>query len=120
VDNEPAIGRALQLLFEREGMLVATSTSGEAALALIESQRFDLMIVDLRMPDMRGDVLFHLASGAQPQLARRTIFMTGDISDQAAELIHACDCPLVLKPFDLNAMTSAVFGLLPHRRPESA
>lgn len=120
VDNEPAICRALQILLEREGMIAAISSSGEGALSMLERQHFDLMIVDLRMPDLRGDVLFHLATGTQPHLARATIFMTGDLSDQAAKLIEACECPVVLKPFDLSSVTNAVDVLLPRRKPESA
>lgn len=120
VDNEASICRALQILFEREGMAVVTSTSGEAALGYLGAERFDLMLVDLRMPDLRGDVLFHLAVGAQPHLAKRTIFMTGDISEQAAHLIEACACPVLLKPFDLRDVTARVRDMVPRSRNESA
>ena len=62
---------------------------------------------------MRGDVLFELAASLQPHLRRRTIFTTGDASERAQELIQACDCPVLPKPFDLNELLSLIERLAP-------
>jgi DNA-binding NtrC family response regulator len=74
----------------------------------LRTQYFDLLVIDLRIPDMRGDVIYHLATSLQPQLRRQTLFITGDVTEQAAELIDACDCPLLMKPFDLKGLEQAV------------
>ena len=66
------------------------------------------MLLDLRIPDMRGDVLFELAASLQPHLKHRTIFTTGDASERAQELIDACDCRVLPKPFDLNELLALV------------
>ncbi len=104
VDDEPSICRALTIAFTRGGYDVRAVESGEVALSLLRSEHFDFMVVDLRVPDMRGDVLFELASSLQPQLRGRTVFTTGDASDHAMDLIDACGCVLVAKPFDLAAL----------------
>lgn len=115
VDNEPAICRALAMVLERAGFRSTTCTSGEVALEKLNAEHFDVLLVDLRMPDLRGDVLYHLATGIQPHLQRRTVFMTGDISERATELIAACNSPVLLKPFDLRDVTGAIAALLPKR-----
>jgi DNA-binding response OmpR family regulator len=111
VDNEPAICRALALMLRREGFAATTATSGETALAKLRAETFDLLLVDLRMPELRGDVLFHLACAIQPHLAHKTIFMTGDITAQAAQITDGLGCPVMLKPFDLRAVSRALWDL---------
>lgn len=108
VDDEPAICRALQIALGRQGHEVVTTESGEVALTLLGAEHFDCLLVDLRIPDLRGDVLFELAASIQPQLRHRTLFITGDQSAKGEELVGACGCPLVPKPFDLNEVTALV------------
>src|SRR5207253_569817 len=92
-----------------------TATSGESALYQLRTRYFDLMLADLRMPDMRGDVVYHLATSLQPQLRTQTMFVTGDVTEQAVELIEACGCPLLMKPFDLRDLTGAVSVMMSRR-----
>jgi CheY-like chemotaxis protein len=91
VDNEPSVCRALSMVLSRDGFQATTALSPEEALARIRDEHFDLLLLDLRLPEMRGDALFHYAVAVQPHLSRRTIFMTGDISQQAADLVAACN-----------------------------
>ncbi len=108
LEDEPSICRTVAIGLTRAGYNPITTTTGEGALYHLRTQYFDLLLIDLRIPDMRGDVVFHLATSLQPQLRRQTLFMTGDVTEQAAELIDACSCPLLMKPFDLRALESAV------------
>jgi two-component system response regulator GlrR len=100
VDDEPAICRALSLMLGRSGFRVSTALSGESASAIVRNERVDVLVVDLRIPDMRGDALFELSAAIQPHLRHRTLFTTGDITERAQELIDATGCPLLRKPFD--------------------
>lgn len=102
VDDEPAIVKALALALSRAGFRVSTALSGDTAMSIVRGENVDVLVVDLRIPDMRGDTLFELAAAIQPQLRRRTLFTTGDITERAQELIEACRCPLLRKPFDLK------------------
>jgi DNA-binding response OmpR family regulator len=108
VDDEPTLCRALTIVLEREGYDVTALESGERAHTLLREQHFDCMVVDLRMPDLRGDVLFELAASIQPHLRRRTIFTTGDTSERAQELVGACGCAMITKPFDLTELKRLV------------
>ncbi len=104
LDDEPAICKALSLALTRAGYRVSASTSGDHGLEIIKSERVDLLIIDLRVPDMRGDTFFELAAAIQPHLRTRSLFTTGDITERAQELIEACNCPMLRKPFDLKEL----------------
>ncbi len=104
VDDEPAICRAIAHALTRGGYRVSTAISGEGGMAVVRAERVDALIVDLRIPDMRGDSFFELAASLQPALRSRTVFTTGDITERAQELIEACNCPMLRKPFDLKEL----------------
>ena len=76
--------------------MIAPSTAEADALL---GDSVDAMLVDLRIPDMRGDVFFHIAAARFPKLRRRTLFMTGDISAEAERLIAQTGCHGLWKPF---------------------
>ncbi|NUQ91692.1 MAG: response regulator [Gemmatimonadaceae bacterium] len=111
VDDEPSICKALEIVLRLAGYDVVTVGSGETATSLLREGRFDAMLVDLRIPDTRGDVIFQLAVALQPHLRTATLFMTGDITERAARLIAACGCPTLLKPIDLQDVLDAVGAL---------
>jgi len=118
VDDEPAICKALALALSRAGFRVTTALSGETAMSVVRTDQIDVLVVDLRIPDMRGDILFELAAAIQPQLPTRTLFTTGDITERAQELIEACRCPLLRKPFDLKDLIEWVRAVQPVARPQ--
>lgn len=115
VDDEPAICRALSIALERAGFDVLAAQSGDAALAVLAREHVDVMVIDLRIPDTRGDVVFELAAASHPHLRLQTLFMTGDISERAHKLILSCKCPSVRKPFELKELIGAVTALAPRR-----
>jgi DNA-binding response OmpR family regulator len=120
VDDEPAICKALALALTRAGWRVSTALSGEAAMSVVRGQPVDVLVVDLRIPDMRGDALFELAAATQPHLRTRTLFTTGDITERAQELIEAVRCPLLRKPFDLKELIDWVQSVQPKASDQTA
>ena len=120
VDDEPSICLALKIALSRAGNDVVAVHSGDEAQARIMTEHFDVLIVDLRLKDGRGDVIYYFALGAQPHLGRSTVFLTGDITDAAERLIEATTCRLLRKPFDLSEILAVVQKLCPRTRPASA
>jgi DNA-binding NtrC family response regulator len=116
VDDEPSICRALTMVFNRAGYYVRAIERGETAEALLREEQFDCLVVDLRMPDMRGDVLYLTACSVQPHLRAQTVFTTGDASERATQLLRDCECPVVLqKPFDIDDLLDIVHAMTAHR-----
>ena len=120
VDDEPAICKALTMALTRAGFDAIAAQTGESALAILRSERVDVLVLDLRIPDTRGDVIFELAAAIHPHLRTQTLFLTGDISERALRLIAACKCPSLRKPFELRELTDAVAALAPLAREETA
>jgi DNA-binding NtrC family response regulator len=120
VDDEPTIRRALDIALRRAGYEVLSAGSGEEAVALLRRERVDQLVVDLRIPDMRGDVVFELAASLQPHLRHATVFTTGDISDRAQELVALSGCTLLTKPFDLAELIATLHRLAPSVREATA
>ena len=120
VDDEPAICKALAIALTRAGFRASTALSGDIAMETIRREHVDVLVVDLRIPDMRGDTFFELAAATQPHLRNRTLFTTGDITERAQDLIEACRCPLLRKPFDLKDLIEWVRGVQPMADDQSA
>lgn len=75
VDDEPSILRLLQKELSGSVHAVLTSTSGEEALTLLQQEKIDILITDLRMPIMGGLELISIAIQYQPNL--QCIIMSG-------------------------------------------
>ena len=116
VDDESALCRALTMALSGPEWEVVTSQSGEEAVNRLSHEQFDAMVLDLRIPDMRGDVIFHFAVSLHPHLAHATLFLTGDITERAENIIAECGCPLLRKPFDVGELIASVRELTLTRR----
>jgi CheY-like chemotaxis protein len=72
VDDDPMVCTALELCLARHNFLVTIADGGESGLRALESVRFDLMIVDIFMPHMRGFEsirVFHERAPSVPLIA---------------------------------------------------
>jgi two-component system KDP operon response regulator KdpE len=119
VDDEPAICKALTIALQRAGYDALSAQSGDSALALLANDHVDVLLIDLRIPDTRGDVVFELAAATHPHLRHQTLFMTGDISERAHRLVTSCKCPMLRKPFELREMIAAIELLTPHQKRDA-
>jgi CheY-like chemotaxis protein len=115
VDDDAAVAGALAALLSRAGYAVTIGGSARVAETLLE-ERYDALLVDLRMPGMRGDAFYYVARAKQPWLASRTLFMTGDISPLAEDIVAQTGCPLLLKPFRAEALMRAMDTIAPLRQ----
>jgi DNA-binding response OmpR family regulator len=113
VDDEPSICKAMTMALERAGFAASSVLSAEAALAILRGEQIDVLLIDLRIPDGRGDVIFELGAALQPHLRHQSLFMTGDVTERGRSLIRACGRPYLQKPFFLNDMINAVAALSP-------
>ena len=111
VDDEQAICHALTLLLGWHGLAVVTAGSAAEARAALGAQAFDVLLIDLRLRDGRGDAFFRHAVERDPSLKSRTLFITGDISTEAERLIAATNCPYLRKPFDITLMVQAITAM---------
>ncbi len=101
VDDEPDIAEVLAEILRLDGMRVDIAHGGRSALERIGRTTYDLVISDLRMPDMDGMTLYRELERTRPDLLERIMFVTGDtLSADAGEFVAATRAPVIEKPFD--------------------
>jgi DNA-binding NtrC family response regulator len=61
IDHEESLCQMLEIVFRKNGHVVETVTSGQAAKEKIESQAYDVIISEIRMPDVTGIELLEFA-----------------------------------------------------------
>ncbi|HEX5831126.1 MAG TPA: response regulator [Gemmatimonadaceae bacterium] len=114
VDDEPSICRALSIALSRSGCRVSIATNGDEAVNWLRREPLDVLILDLRIPDLRGDAVYQLAIALQPRLRGATLFVTGDVTERAESLVQACGAAcFIRKPFELADVVNAVHALVP-------
>jgi len=113
VDDEPHICRALDRLLTNKGHQVDTTSSPLKALEMLHDKRYDLVLLDLRMPDMSGIELYERIGIISPTLQRKVICVTGDVvSSQNETFLHETGIPCVAKPFGVNELMRQVKQVL--------
>jgi len=109
VDDEPGIRRAAARILSRHGHSVTTAEGGSRALELARQETFDVIICDLRMPDLTGPEC-HAALKREGRL-RDVVFVvaTGDVADaQSHEFVHSEHLTVLLKPFDMASLLAVL------------
>ena len=85
------------------------ATLAAQALELIDRQDFDLVISDFRMPGINGRQFYDLALQKKPALARRIIFLTGDVvNEETQDFLESIGNPHIAKPFNLSSVKKVV------------
>jgi CheY-like chemotaxis protein len=88
--------------------------TGQAAMAAGAS--FDIILSDIRMPDLDGPTLYEWMQATRPDLARRIAFVTGDtLSGTAADFLERAQCPVLEKPFTPAALRALIAAMLEKR-----
>ena len=103
VEDEPALAAAVADALTDAGFRVDSASDGADALERVGSRAYDLVVCDLRMPRVDGPSFYRAIAASSPALARRVIFVTGDVAGTEAErFLDESGCPWLAKPFRLN------------------
>ena len=103
VEDEPALATAVAEALTDVGFRVDRAADGQEALERIRDQVYDLVVCDLKMPRMDGRAFFRAISESTPVLARRIVFVTGDVVGTDAErFLEESGCRWLAKPFRLD------------------
>ncbi|HUL74181.1 MAG TPA: ATP-binding protein [Vicinamibacterales bacterium] len=103
IEDEQALNEAVAAALADEGFLVDRAADGEEALARLRQSPYDVVICDLKMPNVDGMMLFREISQSMPQVARRLVFVTGDVAGTDAErFLEDTGCRWIPKPFRLR------------------
>ena len=102
VDDETIIAELIADMLGDDGYEVDTAPNGIVALERIAGQDYDLILSDLRMPELDGLGLYHELERERPDLLRRFVFITG--TSGHADYYRCMDdvkVPVLTKPFNI-------------------
>ncbi|WP_428828122.1 HD domain-containing phosphohydrolase [Azonexus sp. IMCC34842] len=118
VDDEPSILSALRRLFRPHGYRIMMAESGAAGLEILEREAVDLVISDMRMPEMDGATFLKHVRQRWPEVMR--ILLTGyaDITSTVAAINEGEIYRYISKPWDDNEIVLVVREALERRRLE--
>jgi signal transduction histidine kinase len=114
VEDETAVAEILADVIRLEGHAVEIVENGRRALEKLQHERYDLIISDLRMPELDGPGLWHEVQRRHPELAHRFVFVTGDsLRSETREFVEHVPLPTLSKPFllgEVRKVLATVFG----------
>jgi DNA-binding NtrC family response regulator len=109
VDDEPALRRTLERALGSMGFEVVSVGDPHLVYELLDASDYDLVILDIHLPQMSGDTLAIALLRRWPRLLGRVMLMTGDPwalrADWPPDLRR---CPLLVKPFTLDGLGALV------------
>jgi CheY-like chemotaxis protein len=109
VDDEPLVCEAVEMMLRFDGHEVITTGSGKEALAMLEREKFDVVITDFAMPGMKGD---ELAATIKARNPAQPVVMITAYAEMLPQPLAGVDC-LVSKPFLLENLREAIIKVSP-------
>src|SRR6266705_6491185 len=112
VDDEPFVCDAVKMMLSFDGHIVETASNGKEALALFDKGKFDVVITDFAMPNMKGD---ELAAAIKARAPKQPVVMI----TAYAEMLQSSGNPLpgvdfvISKPFLLENLREAIAKVSP-------
>ena len=115
VDDEADIRRSLQRLITRFGYTVKSAGSAEQADQLLSAERFDLCMLDIELPRMKGVEFLSWALSRDPEMA--VIMLTGlDLPEVAVECLDHGARTYLVKPVETDFLRLALRDALAMRK----
>jgi signal transduction histidine kinase/ActR/RegA family two-component response regulator len=113
VEDEPQIRQLLEDIIRSANHDVQTAPNGRVALEMIDENQFDLIITDVKMPEISGAEFYASLKRKGAALEQRLIFVTGDLMNaETMQFIESTGRPWLGKPFDIAAVTRTIAASL--------
>ncbi len=109
VEDEPAICDLCQRVLTGEGFEMDIAVNGKVAQDMLEEKRYDLCLVDIKLPTMNGKELYQWLKEKHPQVANGVIFTTGDVmGGDTQSFLEQTGRPFLPKPFTPDELKAIV------------
>jgi len=115
VDDDAGIRKTLSRILEKERYLVETVENGEQAIEASSERFFNVVLIDIRLPDMEGTELLERLKETEPRVLK--IIITGYPSlKNAIEAVNKGADGYILKPFDASGLLAMIRKRLKNQR----
>jgi CheY-like chemotaxis protein len=113
VEDDPDFSTVLRDYLRSRGFRVTAFGNGAEALRAILSSDYDVIVCDMVMPRMAGDMFYEAVRRVKPHLCDRFIFVTGHAeSPQVKEFLARVSGMVLKKPFHLDDLDETIRQLL--------
>jgi PAS domain S-box-containing protein len=109
VDDEPVVREFMSKVLTEEGHQVETVDNAKDALEMVMNKTYRIILLDIKMPGMSGIELYRRFQKMAPSLARRVVFVTGDVmGSRTTAFLSKTKSPYITKPFDSEQLKIAM------------
>ncbi len=113
VDDSVEIASLVSDIFSENGARTSVAHTGQGAISLLEEGKYDLLILDLIMPEPNGWRVLQFLRDTAPEMLERTIVLTALRYDRrTGESLQGWNVTHLFKPFRINELLQAVDGVL--------
>jgi signal transduction histidine kinase/ActR/RegA family two-component response regulator len=113
IEDESQIRQLLQDILKSLGHQVEVAGNGRIALGMIEQKNYDLIISDVKMPELSGAEFFAAIKRKGTALERKIIFVTGDLMNpETLQFVESTGRPWLGKPFDIDSIAKTISDCL--------
>ncbi|MFQ5701823.1 MAG: response regulator [Acidobacteriota bacterium] len=117
IDDEQVVTELLAEIFSEYQHTTDAATDGCQALRLLGERDYDLILLDLRMPDMSGEQIYDHIAGQYPSMLDKILFMTGDVvRPEARKFLDSVGSSWLVKPFSIDEVIAKAQAIL-HPQP---
>lgn len=118
LDDEAPILEIIREALSIEGAEVTTASAGQEALQCLKTKFFDLILTDIKMPQMSGLEFYKAIAHEVPEMKNKVIFLTGDmINLKTKEFLAQGDHLFLNKPFEIKELVKMVIKSVGHTAP---
>ena len=112
VDDEEDQLEVMKQILEKDFDVVVCG-SGRRAIERLELEHYDLIISDLKMPEIDGVAIFQWVKEHHPEMARKILFSTGDVLGPKFEkVVQEVEHRYILKPYNIEELQNKVRKIL--------
>jgi DNA-binding response OmpR family regulator len=109
LEDEGGLTDVLKTHLEMNGYEVSAVASGVEGLKLVMGRDFDVIICDMMMPTLAGDMFYIAVERIKPHLCKRFVFMSGFKGEKKIDdFIRKIQGILLWKPFEMNDLMDTI------------
>jgi CheY-like chemotaxis protein len=112
-EDEPVVSQLLARILESDGAVVTLAHDGREAWERLAEADFDLIVADMRMPNVDGQQLYEMVAAERPEMVRRFVFSTGDlVRQETIRFLERLPNRILAKPLDVETVRRVVHQAL--------
>ncbi len=114
IEDEKSIAEICCRVLGKEGFQVDTAANGDIARSMLQKRKkYDVVLIDLRIPGIDGEDLYHLIEEEYPDMTGKVIFTTGDVmAESTTSLLQQTGRRFLPKPFTPSELRDTIIAAM--------